>query len=110
MPENVHLYRAAVLTWRKAEIEERSRHADIKLANPHVAEHAAALVVHELAPEMTYAEAWWLAHKAASWGRPGAPQMVLAWYPWQRIWPLDTCRLPGQRVSVVWRTNLEAPP
>ena len=45
-PENVHLYRAAVLAWRKAEIEERSRHADIKLANPHVAEHAAARAVH----------------------------------------------------------------
>jgi hypothetical protein len=28
-PENIHLYRAAVLAWRKAEIEERSRHADI---------------------------------------------------------------------------------
>jgi hypothetical protein len=49
MPENVHLYRAAVLAWRKAAIEERSRHADIRLANPHVAEHAAALAVHELA-------------------------------------------------------------
>jgi len=21
-------------------------------------------------------------------GRSSAPQMVLAWYPWQRIWPL----------------------
>jgi hypothetical protein len=27
-PENVHLYRAAVLAWRKAAIEERSQHAD----------------------------------------------------------------------------------
>ena len=55
-PENIHLYRAAILTWRKAEIEERSRHADIKLANPHVAEHAAALAVHELARERKRAE------------------------------------------------------
>jgi hypothetical protein len=28
-PENVHLYRAAVLAWRKAAIEERSRYDDI---------------------------------------------------------------------------------
>jgi hypothetical protein len=50
-PENVHLYRAAILAWRKAEIEERSRHVDVRLANPHVANHAAALAVHALAPE-----------------------------------------------------------
>jgi hypothetical protein len=79
-PENIHLYRAAILTWRKAEIEERSRHADIKLANPHVAEHAAALAVHELAPAMTYAEAWWLAHKATSW----AAQAHHKWF-WRGI-------------------------
>ena len=60
-PENVHLYRAAVLAWRKAAIEERSRHADIRLANPHVADLAAALAVHALAPEMTYAQAYLLA-------------------------------------------------
>ncbi len=35
----------------QAEVEKRSRHADIKLSNPHVAEHAAARAVHELAPE-----------------------------------------------------------
>jgi hypothetical protein len=64
-PENVHLYRAAVLAWRKAAIEERSRHAELKLANPHVAAHAAARAVHALAPEMTYAQA--LADKATNW-------------------------------------------
>jgi hypothetical protein len=61
------VYRAAVLAWRKAEIEERSRHPDIKLANPHIAEHAAALAVHELAPEMTFAQAHLLAQKATNW-------------------------------------------
>jgi hypothetical protein len=65
-PENVHLYRAAVLSWRKATIEERSRHADVKLVNPHVAEHAAARAVHALAPEMTYAQAFLLAEKATA--------------------------------------------
>jgi hypothetical protein len=53
-PENIHLYRTAVLAWRKAEIEELSRRSDIRLANPHVADHAAARAVHELASEMTY--------------------------------------------------------
>jgi hypothetical protein len=66
-PENVHLYRAAVLAWRRATIEEHSRHADVRFANPHIANHAGALAVRELAPEMTYDEAWWLAHKATSW-------------------------------------------
>ena len=51
-PENVHLYRAAVLAWRKAEIEELRRHdGNHKLANPHVANHVAARAVHALAPE-----------------------------------------------------------
>ena len=79
-PENVHLYRAAVLAWRKAEIEERSRHADIKLANPHVAEHAAARAVHALAPEMTYAQAFLLAEKATNW----AAQAHHKWF-WRGI-------------------------
>jgi hypothetical protein len=69
-PENFHLYRAAVLAWQKAEIEERSRHADIKLSNPHVAEHAAARAVHELAPDMTFAQAHLLAQKATNWAAP----------------------------------------
>lgn len=51
-PENVHLYRAAVLAWREAEIEELRRHdGNHKLANPHVPNHAAARAVHALAPE-----------------------------------------------------------
>jgi hypothetical protein len=72
--------------------EERSRHADIKLANPHVAEHAAALAVHELASEMTYAEAWWLAHKAASW----AAQAHYKWF-WRGI--------PGNGYGLGCRAN-----
>jgi hypothetical protein len=79
-PENVHLYRAAILAWRKAEIAERSRHADIKLSNPHVAEHAAARAVHELAPEMTNAQAYLLAEKATNW----AAQAHHKWF-WQGI-------------------------
>ena len=66
-PENVHLYRAAILAWRKAEIEERSRHVDVRLANPHVADHVAARAVHALAPEMTFEQAYLLAEKATNW-------------------------------------------
>jgi hypothetical protein len=83
-PENVHLYRAAVLAWRKAEIEERSRHADVRLSNPHVTNRAAALALKALAPEMTFEEASLLAEKATNWaaqahnkwfwrGIPGSP-------------------------------------
>jgi hypothetical protein len=79
-PENVHLYRAAVLAWRKAEIEERSRHADVKLANPHAAEHAAALAVHALAPELTFEQASLLADKATNW----AAQAHHKWF-WRGI-------------------------
>ena len=78
--ENRHLDRAAVLAWRKAAIEERSRHADIKLANPRVVEHAAARAVHELAPEMTYAQAFLLADKATNW----AAQVHHEWF-WRGI-------------------------
>ena len=78
--ENVHLYRAAVLAWREAEIEERSRHADVKLANPHAAEHAAARAVHELAPELTFAQAHFLAQKATNW----AAQAHRKWF-WRGI-------------------------
>ena len=66
-PENIHLYRAAALAWRKAEIEERSRHKDVRLANPHFANHAAALAVHALAPEMTFEQAFALARQATNW-------------------------------------------
>jgi hypothetical protein len=65
-PENVHLYRAAALGWRKAWREAAARHEDIRLANPHLPNHAAALAVKALAPEMTYEEAWRLAHRADS--------------------------------------------
>src|SRR5271166_2500759 len=59
-PENVHLYRAAVLAWRKAEIEECSRHVDVRLANPHVAEYAAARAVLALARLRRFDRLWLL--------------------------------------------------
>jgi len=49
-PENVHLYRAAALAFKKANRIERPKG---KLANPHALLRAAAHAVHELAPEMT---------------------------------------------------------
>jgi hypothetical protein len=80
-PENVHLYRAAVLASRKARREELLRHdGNYKLANPHVPKHAAALAVKALAPEMTYDEAWWLAHEATAW----AAQAHHEWF-WRGI-------------------------
>jgi hypothetical protein len=67
-PENMHLYSAAFLaskrTWRD---EIRRNDGNHKLANPHAPEHAAALALRELAPEMTYNEAWTLGHKAVAW-------------------------------------------
>ncbi|MFZ1109136.1 MAG: hypothetical protein WAN43_12440 [Rhodomicrobium sp.] len=71
----MRLYRAAALAWRNAWREEADRHEDIRLANPHLPNHAAALAVMTLAPEMTYEEAWRLAHKAVSW----AAQAHSAW-------------------------------
>jgi hypothetical protein len=57
-PENVHLYRAAALAYRKAWREELRRHdGNHKLANPHVPLDAAASAVHELAPQMTFDQA-----------------------------------------------------
>jgi hypothetical protein len=57
-----------------------SPHADIRLANPHVAEHAAARAVHALTPEMTYAQAFHLADKATNW----AAQAHHKWF-WRGI-------------------------
>ena len=79
-PENFHIYRAAVLAWRKAAIEERSRHADVRLANPHVPNQAAALAVHALAPELTFEQAHLLAQKATNW----AAQAHHKWF-WRGI-------------------------
>ena len=53
---NVRLYRAAVLAWRKAEIEELRRNdGNHKLVNTHTPNHTAARAVHALAPERTEA-------------------------------------------------------
>jgi hypothetical protein len=49
-PENVHLYRAACLVWKRAWRDELRRNdGNHKLANPHAPEHAAGLAVRELA-------------------------------------------------------------
>ena len=49
-PENIHLYRAAALAYRKAWREELRRHdGNYKLANPHVSLDAAGVAVQELA-------------------------------------------------------------
>ena len=74
-PENVHLYRAACLVWKRAWRDELRRNdGNHKLANPHAPEHAAGLAVRELAPEMTYNEACTLGHKAVAWcGLPTIP-------------------------------------
>jgi arginine exporter protein ArgO len=86
-PENFHIYRAAVLAWRTAAIEERSRHADVRLANPHVPNQAAALAVHELAPEMTFEQAGLLAQKATNW----AAQAHHKWF-WCGCMSASFCR------------------
>ena len=80
-PENVHLYRAAVLASRKARREELRRHdGNHKLANLHVPKHAAARAVHALALEMTYAQAFLVADKATNW----AAQVHHEWF-WRGI-------------------------
>jgi len=54
-PENVHLYRAACLAYRKTWRDELRRHdGNHKLVNLRAPLHAAALAVRELAPEMTF--------------------------------------------------------
>jgi hypothetical protein len=69
-PENFYIYRAAVLA---------SRHADVRLANPHVPNRAAALAVHALAPEMTFEQAGLLAQKATNWAAQAHHKVVLVW-------------------------------
>ena len=67
-PENVHLYRAAALAYRKAWREELRRNdGNHKLANPHVPLDAAAEAVRELANEMTFDQARTFAQKACAW-------------------------------------------
>ena len=67
-PENVHLYRAACIAYRKTRREElRRNNGNQKMANPHAPNHAAALAVRKLAPEMSYEQAWALAHQATAW-------------------------------------------
>ncbi len=78
---NVHLYRAAVLAWRKAEIEELRRNdGNHKLVNTPTPNHTAARAVHALAPEMTYEQAFILADKATNW----AAQAHHEWF-WRGI-------------------------
>jgi len=67
-PENVHLYRAAALAYRKAWRAELRRHdGNHKLANPHVPLDAAGLAVQRLAPEMAFEQARTFAQRAVAW-------------------------------------------
>ena len=67
-PENIALYRAAALAYRKAWREELRRHdGDRKLANPHIPLKTAAVAVHELAPEITFDQARAFAQRALAW-------------------------------------------
>ena len=67
-PQNVHLYRAAALAYRKAWREELRRNdGNHKLANPHTPLNAAAEAVRELAPEMTFDQARTFAQRALAW-------------------------------------------
>lgn len=63
-PENVHLYRAAALAYRKASRIERRKGLR---TNPHVPLRAAALAVWELRKERSYVEAEAFAQKAMAW-------------------------------------------
>ena len=76
-PENIALYRAAALAWRNTWREELRRNdGNHKLANPHVPLNAAAVVVQELASEMTFEEAKAFAQKACAW----TAQVYNAWF------------------------------
>ncbi len=66
-PENVAAYRAAALAYRNAWREELRRHKDHRLANAHVALHAAALAVQKVMPELTLSQADTFAQRAVAW-------------------------------------------
>ena len=67
-PENVHLYRAAAIAYRKSRREELRRHnGNHKLVNWHIPLDAAAVAVQELAPEMTFDQARTFAQRALAW-------------------------------------------
>lgn len=67
-PDNLHLYRAAALAYRKSFRAEMQRNnGNRMLINRHAPLHAAALAVQELAPEMNLEEARTFAQKACAW-------------------------------------------
>ena len=67
-PDNIHLYRAAALAYRKAFREELQRNnGNRMLVNWHAPLHAAALAVQQLAPEMSFEQARTFAQKACAW-------------------------------------------
>jgi len=75
--ENVAMYRAAAIAWRKAWRAELSRHdGNHKLANPHAPLDAAALAIRQLAPEMSFEEARAFAQRACAW----TAQVHNAWF------------------------------
>lgn len=67
-PENIGLYRAAALAYRKAWREELGRNGgDHKLASKHIPLEAAGAAVQRLAPEMSFDQARAFAQKACAW-------------------------------------------
>ena len=67
-PDNIHLYRAAAVAYRKEVHVELQRNAGNRmLVNWHVPLHAAALAVKELAPEMDLEQARTFAQRACAW-------------------------------------------
>lgn len=67
-PETAPLYRAACLSWKQSRREELQRcDGDYKRVVWRVPLHAAALAVQELAPELSYQEAWNLGQHAVAW-------------------------------------------
>jgi len=76
-PENVHLYRAAALAYRKAWREELRRNdGERKLINWHIPLDAAAEAVRKLTPEMTFDQARTFAQRALA----GVGQAHNAWF------------------------------
>jgi len=77
--ENAEAYRAAVLAYRASFKAEREEHGPM-LMNFHIPKHAAAEAVLAVKPELTYDQAFALAHSATAW----AAQAHREWF-WKGV-------------------------